>query len=71
MFRIKARKGELNHLRDNYPDLYNRLFELECMPNLIGNKFNTLTKTSIYDIERKFFLEETPTLLDSFMFFVF
>lgn len=63
-----ARKGELNHLRDNYPELWNKLLELECIQNLIGNKFNTLTKTSIHDIEKSFFLNEPLTLAESLLF---
>lgn len=66
-----ARKGQLEHLRNDYPDLWNKLLELECMPDLIGNKFNTLTKTSVHDIEKKFFLQEPLTLAESFLFDTF
>lgn len=66
-----ARKSELNHLRNNYPDLWNKLLELERMPDLIGNKFNMLTKTSIHDIERNFFLQEPMTLSETLMFDTF
>ncbi len=61
----------MNHLRNNYPDLWNKLLELERMPDLIGNKFNTLTKTSIHDIERNFFLQEPMTLSETLMFDTF
>lgn len=66
-----ARKGQLEHLRNDYPDLWNKLLELECMPDLIGNKFNTLTKTSVHDIEKNFFLQEPMTLAESFLFDTF
>lgn len=66
-----ARKGQLEHLRNDYPDLWNKLLELERMPDLIGNKFNMLTKTSVHDIEKNFFLHEPMTLAESFMFDTF
>lgn len=66
-----ARKGQLEHLRNDYPDLWNKLLELERMPDLIGNKFNMLTKTSVHDIEKKFFLQEPLTLAESFLFDTF
>lgn len=53
-----AGKGELRHLRTNHKDLWNKLLELETTPNLIGNIWNTLTKTSIYDMEAKFLAED-------------
>lgn len=52
-----ARKAELKHLRNNHRDLWDKLLELEEMPNLIGNKWNTLTQTSIHEIEERFLWE--------------
>lgn len=49
-----ARYGELKYLRTNHPDLWNKLMELENEPDLIGNMWNTLTKTSIHSIEEEF-----------------
>lgn len=53
-----ARYAELKHLRTNHPDLWNKLLELENEPDLIGNMWNTLTKTSIHDWEERFYWEE-------------
>lgn len=53
-----ATKGELRHLRRNHKDLWNKLLELENTPNLIGNIWNTLTKTSIHDMEAGFLAED-------------
>lgn len=53
-----AGKGELRHLRTNHKDLWNRLLELENTPNLIGNIWNSLTKTSIHDMEARFLAED-------------
>ncbi len=60
-----ARDRELRHLRKNHEVLWNNLLALEHMPNLIGDKWNTLTQTSIHDKEEQFFWEERQmTLLD-------
>ena len=53
-----ARYAELKCLRKNHPDLWKRLLELENEPDLIGNMWNTLTKTRIHDWEERFFWEE-------------
>ena len=53
-----ARNDELRHLRNNHRDLWNKLLELEEIPNLIGDKWNTLTQTSIYDKEEQFYWED-------------
>ena len=53
-----ARDCELRHLRTNHKDLWGKLLELENMPNLIGNIWNTLTKTSLHDKEEQFMWED-------------
>lgn len=53
-----ARDCELRHLRNNHRDLWDKLLELEETPNLIGNKWNTLTQTSIHDKEEQFMWED-------------
>lgn len=53
-----AGKRELRHLRTNHKDLWNKLLELETTPNLIGNMWNTLTKTSLHDMDAKFLAED-------------
>lgn len=56
-----ARIAQLKHLRENHRDLWEKLLELEQTPNLIGNMWNTLSKTSIHDMEKKFKCEERQT----------
>ncbi len=53
-----ARACELRHLRNNHRDLWNKLLKLEETPDLIGNKWNTLTQTSIHNKEKQFMLED-------------
>lgn len=53
-----ARYAELKHLRTHHRDLWNKLLELENEPDLIGNMWNTLTKTRIHDWEERFYWEE-------------
>ena len=53
-----AKDCELKHLRNNHRDLWNKLLELEKTPNLIGDKWNTLTKTSIATKEEQFRWED-------------
>lgn len=53
-----AKDCELRHLRNNHRDLWDKLLELEETPNLIGNKWNTLTQTSIHDKEEQFMWED-------------
>ena len=52
------RYAQLKHLRTHHPDLWNKLLELENEPDLIGNMWNTLTKTKIHDWEERFYWEE-------------
>lgn len=60
-----ARDCELRHLRKNHEVLWNNLLALENIPDLIGDKWNTLTQTSIQEKEEQFFWEERQmTLLD-------
>ena len=60
-----ARCAELKHLRTHHPDLWSKLLELENEPDLIGNMWNTLTKTRIHDLEERFYWEERQiNLLD-------
>lgn len=62
-----ARDSELRYLRNNHKGLWAKLFELENMQNLIGNKWNTLTNTSIHDKEEQFYWEEQQiTIFDYF-----
>lgn len=62
-----ARDCELRHLRNNHKDLWNKLLELEEMPNLIGNMWNTLTKTSIHNKEEQFMWEDRQMNIFDFL----
>ena len=62
-----ARYAELKHLRTNHRNLWNKLLELENEPNLIGDKWNTLTNTSIHDWEERFYWEEQQMTIFDFM----
>lgn len=53
-----ARDCELRHLRNNHRVLWNHLLALENQTNLIGDKWNTLTQTSIHDKEEQFMWED-------------
>lgn len=53
-----AKDRELRYLRNNHRDLWDKLLELEETPNLIGNKWDTLTQTSIHDKEEQFMWED-------------
>ncbi len=57
-FCCNARDNELRHLRKCHPELWQRLLALENEPNLIGNMWNILTKTTIHSKEEQFFWEE-------------
>ncbi len=52
------RDSQLRYLRDNHRNLWDKLLELERTPNLIGNKWNMLTQTSIHDKEEQFMWEQ-------------
>ena len=49
---------QLRHLRNNHRELWDKLLELEELPGIIGNKWNTLTKTSIHSKEEQFLWED-------------
>lgn len=53
-----AREKQLRNIRTNHRDLWDKLLELENQPNLIGNMWNTLTKTRLHDWEETFCCEE-------------
>lgn len=58
---------ELRYLRDNHKDLWNKLLELEETPNIIGNKWNILTQTSIHDKEEQFKWEDNQMTIFDFI----
>lgn len=58
-----ARIAELKYLREEHRDLWEKLLELEQTPNLIGNMWNTLSKISIHDMEKRFKCEERQTTI--------
>lgn len=61
------RYEQLKHLRTYHRDLWNKLLELENEPDLIGNMWNTLTKTRIHDWEERFYWEERQMNIFDFM----
>ena len=66
-----ARDCELRHLRSNHREYWNTLLWLETQPNLIGDKWNTLTQISIHDKEEQFAWEDNQiTLFDCGMDYV-
>ena len=62
-----ARNDELRHLRNNHRDLWDKLLELENTQNLIGNKWNTLTQTSIHSKEKQFMWEDRQMTIFDFI----
>ena len=61
-----ARYAELKHLRKYHRNLWDKLLELEKRTDLIGNIWNTLTKTSMHDNEDMFFWEEAQMSIFDF-----
>lgn len=61
------RYTQLKHLRTHHRDLWDKLLELENEPDLIGNMWNTLTKTRIHDWEERFFWEDRQMNIFDFM----
>lgn len=49
-----ARETELCRLRECHPKLWNRLLELEKVPNTVGKIFDMRSKRSLLDLEKKF-----------------
>lgn len=62
-----ARDNELRHLRKCHPELWQKLLDLENEPNLIGNIWNSLTKTTIHSKEEQFFWEDRQMTIFDFM----
>ncbi len=62
-----ARDCELRHLRKNHRKYWNTLLWLETQPNLIGNKWNTLTQTSIHEKEKQFMWEDRQITVFDYM----
>lgn len=54
-------------MRNNHRYLWNKLLELEEMSNLIGDKWNTLTQTSIHGKEEQFFWEDQQMTIFDFI----
>lgn len=60
-----AKDKELKCLRKKHRELWDKLLELEQIPDLIGNKWNMLTQTSIHEKEEQFAWEDRQmTILD-------
>ena len=66
-FCMNARDCELRHLRNNHPELWNKLLSLEDEENLAGPIWNTLTKTSLHDKEEQFYWEGQQMSIEDYM----
>lgn len=53
-----AKKNELQRLRSKHKELWEKLIELENVPETICRIWNTLTRTSIHQKEEEFFEED-------------
>ncbi len=62
-----ARDQELRHLRNEHPELWEKLLDLENEKDLNGAIWNTLTKTSIHDKEEQFFFEDAQMTIWDFI----
>lgn len=62
-----ARDRELRHLRENHPELWQKLLELENEKNIIGYMWNMLTKTSIASKEEFFYWEDAQMTVFDFV----
>lgn len=61
------RYAQLKNLRTYHRDLWDKLLELENEQDLIGNMWNTLTKTRIHDWEERFYWEERQISIFDFI----
>lgn len=62
-----ASDRELRHLRDHHREYWDTLLWLEMQPDLIGDRWNTLTKTSIHDKEEQFSWEDRQMTISDLM----
>lgn len=62
-----ATDNQLRHLRNNHQELWNKLLELEDIPNKVGHCWNTLTKSSIHQKEQQFRYEEAQMSIFDFL----
>lgn len=59
------RPCQLKNIRNNHPELWKKLLELEEQENLIGQIWNTLKEVSIHGLEEQFSWEEAQmTIFD-------
>lgn len=56
-----AKRKELRHLYDYHPDLWERMLELQALPNKVSEKFNRSETFS--DIDAEFRLEDAQESL--------
>lgn len=62
-----ARYSELKNLRNNYPELWEKLLDLEKEEKLAGSIWNSLTKCSITDKEEMFCWEDAQMTIYDFI----
>lgn len=58
---------QLRHLREHNSDLWEKLLELEDVPNKIGYCWNTLKQISIKDKEQQFMWEDRQITLEQYL----
>ena len=61
------RPCQVRNIRDNHPELWIKLLELEKEENLIGNIWNTLKKISVWELEEQYFWEEAQMTVYDFL----
>lgn len=62
-----ARIKELRLLRENHRELWEKLLELEKVPNTIGNCFNVLKQRKVTDLEKDFQYEDMQINLFTYL----
>lgn len=55
--------NELRHLRNCHQSLWQKLLELENTPDIIGNVWDTRSRTSIHDIESRLYWESRQMMV--------
>lgn len=58
---------ELRHLRSRHSDLWGKLLELEDTPDIVNEKWNRFTQTSIHEKEEQFFWEDRQATIYDYL----
>lgn len=60
-------EAELRHLRNNHRGLWDELLRLENEKDIIGDVWNTRNRTSIHEVEERFFWEDAQMTIYDFL----